>query len=294
VYARLTAAWLGVLTAAVTVVQGDSERVPFGRGSYASRSAALGGAALHRAVRALIAMGQPVAASLLGVPEPALEFVQGSYRVMDDHRTISLLEVARASRLADGEAVGLRGSGVWGAPPEDHPNTCHVCEVEVDLETGDSRVDRYVAVTDTGRLIDPAIAEGQVIGGLLQGVGQALTEEALYDAQGGDLLTRSLGSYGFPRIGLVDTVLATFEEIPSVTNPLGVKGVGEIATLAAPAAVTNAVLDALTAAGVNAIDMPVTAQRVCEALGLSPDSPICGERVGVRVRQIVGRRRAPE
>jgi aerobic carbon-monoxide dehydrogenase large subunit len=168
--------------------------------------------------------------------------------------------------ITDMFGVGLEGSGTWSTEKENFPNGCHLCEAEVGPETGEVVIDRYTLVDDVGVVINPMIAEGQVHGGLAQGPGQALLEQQVYDPETGQLLSGSLGDYGMPRIGFMPPVQAAFEPVPCVTNPLGVKGVGEGATIGAPPAVISAVLDALRPLGVTHLDMPATPDRVWQAI----------------------------
>ena len=161
--------------------------------------------------------------------------------------------------------VGLEGSGTWSTERENFPNGCHICEV--DAETGEVTIGRYTLVDDIGTVINPMIAEGQLHGGLAQGLAQALLEQQVYETGSGQLVTGSFGDYGVPRIGFMPaTVESAFEPVPCLTNPLGVKGVGEGATIGAPPAVMSAVLDALRPLGVTHLDMPATPDRVWQAI----------------------------
>ncbi|MBO0702324.1 MAG: molybdopterin-dependent oxidoreductase, partial [Candidatus Dormibacteraeota bacterium] len=263
--------WLGVPVESIRFLQGDTDQVPFGRGTYASRSSMIGGNALRRAADAVIERARPMAAELLEAAVEDLEFERGAFRVVGTGRSLPMTEVARAfyqpAGITDRFGVGLEASGTWSTTPGNFPNGCHVCEVEVDVETGEVVVDRYTTLDDVGRVINPLICEGQVQGGLAQGLGQALLEHATYDPDSGQLLTANLGDYGMPRADFMPRyVTSELEEIPSTTNPLGIKGIGEASTVGAPPTVVNAVLDALRALGVDEIQMPVTPARVWAVL----------------------------
>jgi len=162
--------------------------------------------------------------------------------------------------------VGLEASGSFSPEPPSHPNGCHVCELEVDPDTGEVRIDRYFVVDDLGRILNPMIVRGQIHGGVVQGIGQALAEQQVYDRGSGQLLTGSFMDYCMPRADLVPEIDTALEEVPCRTNPLGVKGIGESGTIGAPPTVINAIIDALKPLGVQDIDMPATPARVWEAM----------------------------
>jgi carbon-monoxide dehydrogenase large subunit len=162
--------------------------------------------------------------------------------------------------------IGLDSTGSFDPTPPSHPNGAHVVELEVDPETGAVKVDRYYVVDDLGRIINPMIVRGQQMGGVVQGIGQALMEHQVYDRQSGQLITGSFMDYAMPRAGVMPNVECMLEEVPCKTNPLGVKGIGESGTIGAPPAVINAVIDALRPLGVDSIDMPATPLRVWETI----------------------------
>jgi len=200
-----------------------------------------------------------------------IEFKDGQYRVVGTDKAIAIAEVAKASYapmgpIADKFGVGLDGSGSFSPNPPSHPNGAHVCEVEVDPDTGEVRVDRYFVVDDLGRVLNPMIVRGQIHGGVVQGIGQALIEHQVYDRQSGQLVSGSFMDYGMPRAEMIPSVEAELEEVPCKTNPLGVKGIGESGTIGAPPTVINAIIDALAPLGVTAIDMPATPLRVWETI----------------------------
>jgi len=270
VFSQLVSQWLGVPFDSIRYVQGDTDKVPFGRGTYAARSSMIGGCALRLAADQIIETVRPVAAKLLGADAAQLTYEDGQYTDPASGKRIALPEVARSFFIKAGPmaklGAGLQATGTWNADPPNFPNGCHLCEVEIDPETGAVRVDRYNAVDDVGKVLNPMVAEGQVQGGVAQGIGQALVEHMVYDRESGQLLTGSFMDYGMPRASDLPSFNLKFAEVPCKTNPLGVKAVGEAGTIGAPAAVMNAVLDALRPLGVLHLDMPATPSRVWQAI----------------------------
>jgi len=269
-YAQLVSDWLGVPFENVRLVQGDTDAVAFGRGTYASRSAMLGGSALKGAADAIIEKAKGMAAHLMEASPKDIEFQAGKFTVVGTDRSIPLTEVAKAFYRPVGPTTrfgtGLDASGSSAAPPT-FPNGCHACELEVDPETGEVFIDRYAVVDDVGRVINPMICHGQIEGALAQGIGQALMENIAFDRESGQMLSASFNDYAMPRAS--DLPLhyeLEFIDVPAKTNPLGVKGVGEAGCVGAPPAVMNAILDALRPRGVQHLDMPATPRRVWEAL----------------------------
>ena len=269
-YAQLVADWLGVPFEAIRFVQGDTDQVPFGRGTYAARSSMLGGCALKAAADAIIEKAKPMAATLMEAAAGDIEFKDGHFRVVGTDKSLSMMDVAKAfyyrMGVTDKFGVGLEASGTYHTEPPNFPNGCHACEVEVDPETGEVTLDRYCAIDDVGLAINPLICEGQVHGGVAQGIGQALMEQATYYRQSGQLLSGSFMDYAMPRAENFPEFISELEEIPAKTNPLGVKGIGEAGCVASPPAVINAILDALRPLGVDHIDMPATSDRVWDTL----------------------------
>jgi carbon-monoxide dehydrogenase large subunit len=269
-YAQLVSQWLGVPFEAIRFVQGDTDQVPFGRGTYAARSSMLGGCALKAAADAIVEKAKPMAATLMEAAAGDVEFRDGQFRIVGTDKSMAMMDVAKAfyfrMGITDKFGVGLEASGTFATDPPNFPNGCHACEVEVDLETGEVTVDRYFAVDDVGVAINPLICEGQVHGGLAQGIGQALLEHALYDRQSGQLVSGTFMDYAMPRAENFPEFSTELEEIPAKTNPLGVKGIGEAGCVASPPAVINAVLDAVKSLGVDHIDMPATPAKVWETL----------------------------
>jgi carbon-monoxide dehydrogenase large subunit len=229
------------------------------------------------AADAIIAKARPMAAHLLEAAVPDIEFKAGAFQIAGTDRRISMADVAKAFYRPVGIpaefGLGLEASASYNPEAPNFPNGCHACEVEVDPQTGQVHVDRYTVVDDLGRVINPMICEGQVHGGVAQGLGQALLEEVVYDRESGQLLTGSFADYCMPRADDVPLMATGFAEIPSTTNPLGIKGVGEAGAVGAPPALINAVLDALRPQGVQHIDMPATPRRVWEALAQATRSP---------------------
>ena len=268
-YGQCVSEWLGIPMEQIRLVQGDTDQVPFGRGTYASGSAIIGGNALRFAANEIIEKAKTVASFLLEVSVDDIEFREGDFYVAGTDRKISLRDIAKwthhPARLPKHLRVGLEANSYFVAEPPGFPNGCHICEVEIDPDTGEVTVDRYTAVDDFGRLINPLIVNGQVHGALAQGLGQALGESMIYD-DGGQLVTASFMDYALPRASRLPMFAVAFNEQPCLTNPLGVKGAGEGGCVAAPPAAINAVLDALRPLGVRHIDMPASSECVWRAL----------------------------
>ncbi len=244
--------------------------MPFGRGTYAARSSVIGSAALRYATNAIIEKGARAASEMLEAAVEDIVFEQGIYRVSGTDRAIPLVAVAkslyRPVHLPNEVGLGLEGSGTYGADIPSFPNGCHVVEVEIDPATGQAAIDRYAVVDDCGIPINPMICEGQIQGGLAQGIGQALLEQVVYDRQSGQLVTGSFMDYGMPRADDMGTLTTQFSGVPCKTNPVGVKGVGESGAIGAPPAVMNAVIDALRPLGIAHVDMPATPARIWDAI----------------------------
>jgi aerobic carbon-monoxide dehydrogenase large subunit len=271
VFAQLVHDRLGVPFDSIRYIQGDTAQVAIGRGTYAARSATVGGNALLKASEAIIEKGKPMAATLMEADATDIEFKDGQYRVVGTDKTIGITDVAMASYapmgpLTEKFGVGLEATGSYSASPPSHPNGSHVCELEVDPETGEVSIDRYYVVDDLGRILNPMIVRGQIQGGVIQGIGQALMEHQVYDRQSGQLLSGSFMDYGMPRADVMPNVESELEEVTCKTNPLGVKGIGESGTIGAPPTVINALIDALAPLGVDHIDMPATPARVWETI----------------------------
>ncbi|MGB8039005.1 MAG: molybdopterin cofactor-binding domain-containing protein, partial [Pseudolabrys sp.] len=268
-FAQLVSDWLGIDFNSIRFVQGDTDKVPFGRGSYGSRSAMLGGNALKVAADRIVEKAKPMAAHLLEAAVDDIEFRDGRFNILGTDRSISLPDVAKAfyrpAFLPKQFEVGLEASGTWASEPPTYPNGCHICEIEIDPETGAITLDRYVAVDDVGLVLNPLLAEGQIHGGLAQGIGQALMEAIVYDNDG-QLVSGSFQDYSMPRAHHFPQFTAEFLPTLAASNPLGIKGAGEAGATGAPPAIMHAILDALRPAGVEHIDMPATPLRVWESL----------------------------
>jgi carbon-monoxide dehydrogenase large subunit len=269
-FAQLVGEFLGVPFDQIRYVQGDTDKVPFGRGTYAARSSQIAGNALKLASEAIIAKARPRAAFLMEVAEADLEFESGQFRIAGTDRSMSLQDVAKSlfqiAFLPPQFSIGLDATATYSGDVPNYPNGCHVCEVEIDPETGQVAIDRYVIVDDVGRAINPMLCEGQIHGSTAQGIGQALLEEVVYDPETGQLLSGSFMDYCMPRASDIGSLTTAFRCVPCTTNPLGVKGVGESGTIGAPPAVMNAVLDGLRRLGVSHLDMPATPSRVWGAI----------------------------
>ena len=270
-FAQVVAARLGIDVDAVDIVHGDTGRVPFGMGTYGSRSLAVGGSAIMRALDKIEAKAKKIAAHLMEASDADIEFSNGEFTVKGTDKKVTFAEVALSAYVPhnyplDKLEPGLNETAFYDPTNFTYPGGTHICEVEVDPATGQVRIDRFTAVDDFGNIVNPMIVEGQVHGGIAQGVGQALLEHGVYDRETGQLLTGSLMDYAMPRAD--DLPMITLGQVctPCTHNPLGAKGCGEAGAIAAPPAVINAVLDALHPLGVKDLDMPATPSRVWEAI----------------------------
>ena len=265
----LIAARLGIDPSAVRLVQGDSDHVPAGTPSVASRSMMMAGSAAALACDAAIDKGRSVAAHYFEAAAEDVEFAGGRFRVKGTDRAIGVLELAvRARTLAhepDDLAGGLDSTAKFVSPQMSFPNGCHVTEVEIDPETGAVSVVGYAAVDDVGRIVHETIVEGQIHGGIAQGLGQVLGEHVVYDEHG-QLLTASFMDYMLPRADDLPALRVGHHGVPCTTNPLGVKGAGESGVAGSLPSAVNAVLDALASRGVRELDLPMSPARVWAAL----------------------------
>jgi carbon-monoxide dehydrogenase large subunit len=261
---------LGLPGDRIRVVQGDTDRVFHGFGTFGSRSLAVGGAAVARAADKIIAKGRILAAHLLDADEGQLTFDSGYYRVEQSNRGIGLIDIAKASfqraSLPAGFEVGLTERAVFVPPQPTFPNGTHVCEVEIDPRTGAVQIVRYTVVDDVGRVVNPQLLEGQIHGGICQGLGQVLMEDIIYEQDTGQLLSGSFQDYAMPRADDLPELRLGHNNVPSTTNPLGLKGAGEAGTVGALPAITSAIIDALSAFGVTHLDMPITSEKVWRAI----------------------------
>jgi len=268
-YSQLAVDVFGVPIERIRIVQGDTDRGT-GFGSAGSRSLFVGGSAVRVASERTVAKGQELAASALETAAADIEYVDGVFHVAGTDRRIGLFELAKRqpqSRFVV-DSVSSVADATW-------PNGCHVCEVEIDPETGEVEMLSYASVNDVGRVVNPLIVQGQLDGGAVQGIGQALYERFAYDGDSGQALTGSFMDYGLPRASMVASFNTTMDEsTPSLNNAMGVKGVGELGTIGATPAVVNAVIDALARAGHGSaaarLQMPLTSERVWRALQEKP------------------------
>jgi carbon-monoxide dehydrogenase large subunit len=269
-YPQIAADLLGLPVEAFRFVQADTSEIPAGNGHGGARSMHQGGFALHKAAQMVIAKGRAIAAGLLQADPAELVFEDGRFVVPGSGRGIDLLMVARAAadpaHRPDGMAAGL-DSYAWNeCDLFTFPSGAHAAEVEIDPETGRVTLERYLAVDDYGRVINPLLTAGQVQGGVTQGIGQALWEHTVYDPESGQLLSGSLMDYALPRADDLPALDITLDGLPTAANPLGVKGSGQAGAIAAPQTIVAAVLDALSPLGIDHIDMPATPERVWRAI----------------------------
>jgi aerobic carbon-monoxide dehydrogenase large subunit len=269
-FAQVVADEIGVAVTDVKVVHGDTDNTPMGWGTYGSRTTAVGGAALAVATRKIKEKARLLASHLLEAAVEDMDYSDGRFFVKgspDRHKTIQDLALFAnvAWNLPQGMEAGLEASSFYDPPNFTYPFGAHVAVVEVDRATGKVTLQRYVAVDDCGPQINPVIVEGQVHGGVVQGIGQALWEEAVYD-DNGQLLTGSLTDYAIPRADMLPDIEVLSTVTPSPHHPLGVKGIGEAGTIASTVTVYNAVIDALQPLGVPSLRMPMTPERVWRAM----------------------------
>ncbi|CAN5510197.1 molybdopterin-dependent oxidoreductase [soil metagenome] len=269
-WSQIAADALGVAFEDVEVLHGDTSISTYGMDTYGSRSVSVGGTALYLAAEKIVAKAKKIAAHELEVAEEDLEWAEGKIRVRgapDKAKTIpeAAFSAWTAHNLPDGVEPGLEATMVFDPPNFTFPAGAHLCAVEVDTETGATEILKYVAVDDCGNVINPVIVEGQVHGGIAQGIAEAMFEEAVYDDEG-NLTSSHMGYYRVPSAAELPAFQTDRTVTPSSTNPMGVKGVGEAGTIAAPPAIVGAVLDALEPLGVTTIDKPVTPERVWRAI----------------------------
>jgi carbon-monoxide dehydrogenase large subunit len=271
-FAQVVADELGVAYEDVEIIHGDTGRVPFGMGSYGSRSISVGGSALVKSAEKIRAKAIKIAAHQLEAAEEDMVYDQASGKIHvkgtpDRAKAFGEISMAAytAHNLPAGLEPGLEEQAFYDPANFTFPNSAHIAQVEVDRETGAVTIQRYIAVDDVGKVINPMIVEGQIQGGIAQGVGQALWEHGIYD-ENGQLVTGSLMDYAMPRADQLVTAELDRIETPSPHNPLGVKGAGEMGTIAATVTIVNAVMDALAPLGVKHIDMPLTSEKIWQAI----------------------------
>ena len=269
-YAQILTDLLGVPFDHIRMIEGDSDRMAFGGGSGGSRSVMFVGTALSESTAIVIERGKRIASHVLEASASDIEFERGRFVIAGTDRSIGLLELAARLRaglnLPEGVPTSLDVDHVVKDPvPSAFPNGCHIAEVEIDPETGGARVVRYTAVNDLGTVVNPLLVEGQVQGGVVQGLGQALMEQAIYDGDG-QLVTGSFMDYAMPRAQDAPMINVLSHPVPTKSNPLGAKGCGEAGTSGGLPAVANAVIDALSEYGIRHLEMPMTPARIWQAI----------------------------
>ena len=270
VYSQMVSEFLGVPYDSIKLIQGDSDKVAMGRGTVGSRSMTVGGSALRLAADEIVEKGKKIAGHLLEAGEADIEFEDGMFSVAGTDKNINIVEVAKMSYTLvmwpPHLGMGLEGIGVFNPGMGNFPNGCQIAEVEIDGETGKVDLLGLVIVGDVGTVINPLLLEGQIHGGITQGVGQAMLENIVYESNSGQLISASFQDYTMPRADDVPLYNSSSHPVPTSTNPLGVKGAGETGTVGAPPAVINAIVNALSSVGVRDIEMPATPERVWKAL----------------------------
>ena len=269
VYAQIAADAFSIPIEAITVRQGDSDLIPTGFGTGGSRSVPVGGSAVMVNCEKIVAQGKAMAAVILGAPSTDITFDDGLFRAAGTNHSVGWKSVIAtsfdAARRPAEVAPGLRSSETFSPSGATFPNGCHICELDVDEATGAISFVNYTIQDDLGRALNPLLMEGQIVGGAVQGLGQALYEEAVYD-ESGQLLTGSFMDYCMPRADSTPAFNFGFTEVPTPRNALGLKGAGEAGTIGATPAVVNAVLDALAPLGISHLDMPLTPLKIWEAI----------------------------
>ena len=265
-FAQLVHDQLGVPMDQVEIVHGDTDKIPFGMGTYGSRSLAVGGSAMVKAMDKIIAKGRKIAAHLMEASVEDVEFKSGVFTVAGTDKSKTLTDISLTAYVPHNYPIdelepGLEETAFYDPKNFTYPGGCHVAEVEIDPDTGVTRVVNFTAVDDVGRVINPMIVEGQIQGGVAQGIGQALLEHAIYDASG-QLLSGSMMDYTMPRADNLPNITVGNEVTLCTHNPLGVKGCGEVGAIGSPPAIMNAVVDALRDYGVRHIEMPATAPKL--------------------------------
>ena len=265
-FAQLVHEQLGVPMDQVEIVHGDTDKIPFGMGTYGSRSLAVGGSAMVKAMDKIIAKGRKIAAHLMEASVEDVEFKSGVFTVAGTDKSKTLTDISLTAYVPHNYPIdelepGLEETAFYDPKNFTYPGGCHVAEVEIDPDTGVTRVVHFTAVDDVGRVINPMIVEGQIQGGVAQGIGQALLEHAIYDASG-QLLSGSMMDYTMPRADNLPNITVGNEVTLCTHNPLGVKGCGEVGAIGSPPAIMNAVIDALRDYNVRHIEMPATAPKL--------------------------------
>jgi carbon-monoxide dehydrogenase large subunit len=266
-FAQLAADEFGISIDDVNVGRGDTNQIPYGIGTFGSRGTSVGGPAIYYAIQQIKEKAKKYGAMMLG--SKSVRYEAGQCICEETGKSVSLAEIAgasyRAMKLPPGETPGLTATYFWEPPNFAFPFGAHIVLTEIDRETGKITIDRYVAVDDCGNILNPLLVDGQVHGGVAQGLGQAMYEQAVYD-ENGQLVSGELMDYAIPKASMVPWIESSHTVTPSPVNPLGVKGVGEAGTIGASPALVNSVVDALSPLGVKHLDMPLTAEKVWRAI----------------------------
>ncbi|MEE2760550.1 MAG: xanthine dehydrogenase family protein molybdopterin-binding subunit [Pseudomonadota bacterium] len=269
IYTQIVSEKLGLEVENLRVIEGDTEKLSWGTGTGAARTATIGGTAVYKAAEKVIEKGRRIAAHMLETAESDIEFNDGVYSVAGTDRLVTITDVAQTAfepmELPPDIEIGLYETATWSPDVQNIPNSCHVCEVEIDPETGAIEIVRYTAVSDVGVELNPLLVKSQVYGGIAQATGQALMEDLIYD-ESGQILTGSFLDYAMPRADNFCYFDLDSHPVPAKTNPLGVKGAGECGTVGGLAAVMNAINDALEPLGVYNLQMPATPDKVWRAI----------------------------
>jgi aerobic carbon-monoxide dehydrogenase large subunit len=270
IYKQLLCDRLGIHPDRVHYVQGDTEKVAIGEGTGGSRSATLGGSAVLLATEKIVAKAKAIAAHMLEAAEADIDLADGVFRIAGTDRAVPLADIAAEAweprSLPEGMEPGLVAGAAFAAKEQNFPNGCHICELEVDPETGEVEILAYNVVDDVGTVMNPLLLEGQIRGGIAQGLGQILMEDIIFDAESGQLVTGSFMDYAMPRAGDLSMMHCETNPVPTGTNPLGVKGAGEAGAVGAMPAVGNALVDALKPLGISDLPMPATPERLWRAI----------------------------
>ncbi|HZD88520.1 MAG TPA: xanthine dehydrogenase family protein molybdopterin-binding subunit [Pseudolabrys sp.] len=269
VFKQLVCDRLGIDPGETHYIQGDTDELFFGEGTGGSRSMTMAGSAFLGATDKIVDKARAIAAHMLDVAAEDLKFEDGVFSTAKTNRTLSVKEIAIASlnpeNLPAGMEPGLMATSVYNAPVANYPNGCHICEIEIDRETGETQIVRYSVVDDVGTVMNPLLLHGQIHGGIAQGAGQALMEDIHFNTSG-QLVTASFQDYAMPHAHNFPAMAVESNPVPTKTNPLGVKGAGEAGCVGALPAVVNAVVDALSEFGIKHIEMPATAERIWRAM----------------------------
>ncbi len=270
IYKQILCDQLGLNPDQVHYVQGDTDKVALGQGTGGSRSATLGGSAVLAAGDKIVAKSKAIAAKVMGIDPGEVDFEDGVFSSARSNRRLTIGEIAKESldprSLPDGFEPGLIAGATYTAKVANYPNGCHVCELEIDEDTGVVDIMRYTVVDDVGTVMNPLLLEGQVSGGIVQGIGQVLMEDIRFDPSSGQLLTGSFMDYAMPRASDISAIDIDSHPVPTKTNPLGVKGAGEAGSVGALPAVGNALVDALSVLGIDDVPMPATPERLWRAI----------------------------